>query len=160
MKNKHCFLDPTPTWIVKECYDELFPLLDIIINKSLSTGIFPSNLKHASVTPIIKDQSIDSNIMSNYRPVSNLPFLAKVIEKGALNQLSLYLEENSLHSNFQSGYRKHHSCETAMLKVVKEIGIHAIKGPGVLGLQGAIFHVSKFFSFFEYSLRLTHQSAS
>ena len=58
---------------------------------------------------------------NNYRPVSNLQFLSKVLEKSACLQLQQYLDENNLYPEYQSAYRKGHSCETALLKIVNDI---------------------------------------
>ena len=52
-----------------------------IVNKSLAEGLFPSNLKHADITPLLKKENLDKEVLKNYKPVSNMPFLSKVIEK-------------------------------------------------------------------------------
>ena len=90
-------------------------------NLSLSTGIFPSTYKRAIVKPILKNASLDINVLSNYRPVSNLCFLSKLLEKCVLTQLVNYLDENQLFSSFQSAYREYHSCETAITKISNDI---------------------------------------
>ena len=59
--------------------------------------------------------------LSNYRPISNLSFLSKIIEKCVSLQLVKFLEDNSLLSKFQSGYQKHHSCETATTRIHNDI---------------------------------------
>ena len=64
-----------------QCFDEDKPIVSFIINDSLVTGKFPSALKNALVRPAIKDDKGDVNSVSNYRPISNLPFLSKLIEK-------------------------------------------------------------------------------
>ena len=63
----------------------------------------------------------DPNCLSNYRPVSNLPFLSKVLERIALKQFLQHLESHSLPEPFQSAYRKCHSTETAMLRLVSDL---------------------------------------
>lgn len=55
--------------------------------------------------------------MQNYRPVSKLTFLSKVIERVVAKQLNVHMQENNLHDQFQSAYRQDHSTETALLKV-------------------------------------------
>ena len=57
----------------------------------------------------------------NYRPISNLPFMSKVIEKLVLSQLICYLTANGLFTKFQSGFRIYHSLETAVLRVLYDI---------------------------------------
>ena len=59
--------------------------------------------------------------MKNYRPVSNLPFLSKILEKVVLMQLTNYLTSNQLTHQFQSAYRAGHSTETLLLRIVNDI---------------------------------------
>ena len=74
-----------------------------IINRSLTTGVFPDNLKRARVTPIPKEG--DKCNLSNYRPISVLPVFGKVFEKVAYTQLYDYLENNSILHKQQYGFR-------------------------------------------------------
>ena len=121
MSKKFCDLDPIPTKLLLNCLPELLPLISFIVNESLSKGVFPQQLKEALVRPSLKKPSLDSEYLSNYRPISNLSFLSKIIEKCVSLQLVKYLEDNSLLSKFQSGYRKHHSCETATTRIHNDI---------------------------------------
>ena len=121
MNSKSCSLDPFPTWLLKDCIGEVLPILTHIVNSSLQDSNFPEVLKHATITPIIKDLTGDAEAYNNYRPISNTAFIAKLIEKAVLNQINWHINRNKLHSVSQSGYRKYHSCETATLKVVNDI---------------------------------------
>ena len=66
--------------------------------------------------------------MQNYRPVSNLAFVSKVIERVVAKQLSDHMHENNLHEQFQSAYRQHHPTETALIKVHCDIMSAADRG--------------------------------
>ena len=121
MKNKHCQLDQLPTTLVKQCFTSLAPIIVHIINTSFRENSVPNKLKHALVTPIVKDKNGNIDDFKNYRPVSNLPFISKVLEKVAYCQINHHIESNKMHSKFQSAYRAYHSCETAMIKIVNDI---------------------------------------
>ena len=87
---KSCMLDPIP------CLDALVSLITFIVNASLSTGIVPPQFKQATVTPLLKKPGLDTNDMKNFRPVSNLSFLSKILEKVVLIQLKKHLSCNNL----------------------------------------------------------------
>ena len=110
---KSCTLDPVPTWLLKQCTEELVPVLTTITNLSLACADFSDTLKVAFVTPLIKKITLDCEILKNYRPVSNLSFLSKLIERIVCTQLVSHLKANGLYEIFQSAYREFHSTETA-----------------------------------------------
>ena len=95
----------------------LFPL----VNQSLEKGEFPSLLKLSHVRPRLKKDNLDKEILKNYRPVANIPFLSKVIEKVVATQTYNYLEAYNLMPTMQSAYRKHHSTEKTLLRVTNDI---------------------------------------
>ena len=110
-----CPLDPLPRDLIKLCLSDILPHITKIVNFSLISGMFPDTLKHARIAPLLKKQGLDTQELSNYRPISNLAFLGKVIERMAVNQMQDYLSENYLHAPMQSAYRAHHSGKTALL---------------------------------------------
>ena len=74
-----CSVDPLPAWVVKELWSTLGHYVLTIMNSSLSTGIFPACFKSAVVKPLLKKPNLDPNSVANYRPVSNLSFLSKIL---------------------------------------------------------------------------------
>ena len=117
MSSTSCSLDPQPTWLVKNNLDCHVPALTKLVNTSLQSGEFPSAAHHAIITPILKKPSLNKDDISNYRPVSNIPFIAKVIEKAVASQFVAYLIDQNLYDPMQSAYRSCHSTETALLKL-------------------------------------------
>ena len=121
--NKSCSLDLIPTWFLKSTIDSFLPIITHIVNTSISTGIFPDSLKHAIVTPILKKPSADINELANYRPVSNLPFLSKVIEKVIVSRITAHMDDHNLWESHQSAYRSGYSTETALLSIKNDIHV-------------------------------------
>ena len=119
--SKSCELDPIPTWLLKQCLDHLLPVITKIVNLSLSSGHLPDDLKNAILRPLIKKALLDSNVLKNFRPVSNLTFISKVIEKVVAVQLKQHFHTNCLNDILQSAYKEMHSTETALLKVQNDI---------------------------------------
>ena len=117
---KSCPLDPIPTKLLNECVDVLLPPITKIINLSLDSGYFPRTWKCALVRPLLKEDGLPP-VLKNFRPVSNLAFISKLVETVVAKQLQHYLNCNNLFLVFQSAYRQNHSTETALLKVMNDI---------------------------------------
>ena len=111
--DKSCNLDPIPTLLLKSCTSELAPIIVAIVNRSFETTHVPVELKSAHIRPRLKKPSLDPDILNNYRPVSNLPFVSTSLEQ--------HLRENNLHEPSQSAYRRQHSTETALIKIQSDI---------------------------------------
>lgn len=116
-----CSLDVIPTKLLKSCIDALVDPITRLINLSLSEGVFPTSFKHAVVSPLLKKQSLPKDDLSSYRPISNLNFISKILEKVIYARLCSHLESFPSLSRFQSAYRKFHSAETALLRVHNDL---------------------------------------
>ena len=119
--SKTCDLDPIPTELLKSCLDVLLVPITQIVNLSLISGTFPDIFKTSHVIPLLKKPSLSKDDMKNYRPVSNLNFVSKIIEKVIANRIRSHLERNNLSNKYQSAYKQFHSTETALLKVENDI---------------------------------------
>jgi len=116
-----CASDPIPTKLMSDLLPELLSPITHIVNLCLSCGMFPSSLKSAIVRPLLKKSTLDCDMYKNYRPVSNLPFLSKVIEKVLAARLFSHMQENNLIEKLQSAYKPLHSTETALLRIHNDI---------------------------------------
>ena len=113
---KACILDPIPTKQLSDNVESMVLIITYVTNASLENAVMPALLKHAIVRPLLKKQSLNKDILSNYRPISNLSHLAKVIEKTLSHEeLSLIIpnSECKIVSNQPTGrtiQKKQHSC--------------------------------------------------
>ena len=114
--------DPMPASVLTSHSELLIPIWTKLVNMSLEQGSMDC-LKNAVVIPIIKqlDSTMDKDEYKNYRPVSNLLFLGKLIERIVSARLDKHMKDNNLHSDFQHGYKKGHSTETILLKIVNDL---------------------------------------
>ena len=101
----------------EELIDSLLPALTKLVHSCIIQTTIPQTLKAACVTPLIKKTTLDCNDTKNYRPVSNLSYVSKLVEKVIFAQLHQHLTSNDLYQRDQSAYRKHHSTETALVKI-------------------------------------------
>lgn len=91
-----CDLDPMPTHLLKKCLPIIVPAIMNIINSSFKSGIVPRSLKIANVRPVLKKSGLDRNLLQNYQPVSNLPFLSIVLENHSVETLLVSLTDHIL----------------------------------------------------------------
>ena len=128
-KPKSCMLDPAPTQVLIQSADVLADPLTKLINASLTSGMFPTSLKQGVIHPSIKRQALDRQMFSSYRPITNIAFLSKTLERVAAAQTII---ANHLLAKLQSAYRRFHSTETALLRVFNDILCAIDKHQGVV----------------------------
>ena len=121
MSDSTCSLDFLPTKLLKSCLPALLTPITNLINLCIAESTVPSEFKHALITPLLKKDSLPKDDLSSYRPISNLNFLSKVLERIINNRLLTHLNSFPSLSPFQSAYRKFHSVETALLKIQNDL---------------------------------------
>ena len=102
--NKAAGLDKIPARLVRDAEVELAPSLTYLINKLITDGTVPALWKVARVTPLYKSE--DKLLVENYRPISLLPVLSKVLERVVHTQVSAYLDHLGLLYKHQYGFRR------------------------------------------------------
>ena len=128
LKNKSSYLNTVPVKILISVCDKISPCWANIINRSLTTGVFPDSLKKACMMPIPKESDL-----SNHRPISVLPVFSKVFEKVVYTQLYDYLENNSILHKQQYGFRAR-STTQAILHFLQYLYKHIDSGNIVFSL--------------------------
>ena len=121
LPNKTCQSDPAPTWLGKEMRRLLSPFICLLFNKSFTIGCFPQEFKEAVFRPLLKKSWLDASELKNYRPVSNLPFIFKLLEKVVQLRIQALFDSNGLMPVMQSVYRRFHSTETAVTTVFNDL---------------------------------------
>lgn len=111
--------DNLEPFFLKTAADFIAAPLTSLFNLTLSSNSIPKLWKSAYVLPLLKGG--EPTALNNYRPISKLPVLAKILEGLVSDQLRVFLSDHDILSNFQSGFRKEHSTITATMKVVNDI---------------------------------------
>ena len=117
---KTCMEDPIPAKLLKQSLDIAVPILTKLVNKSLQEGSV-DGIKWSIITPLLKKAGLDIEEYKNFRPVNNLVFLSKLLERCADNQLDEHMTINNIHEPTQFAYKKFHNTETMMLGVTDEV---------------------------------------
>ena len=112
--------DLLPQSLLKKNIDFLLPLLVDLVNLSLKSGDV-NGVKEADIIPLLKGNGLDPNVLKNFRPVSNLLFLGKLIERVVLRRLNEHMSRNNLHTPEQSAYKRHHSTETILVRITNDL---------------------------------------
>ena len=121
MNKTTCKLDPFCTAIIMQHSPYFIHVYVHIINLCLSSGIFPTRFKSAVVKPLTKKPTLDCEVLKNFRPISNLPFLSKLIVKVIAERLVSHMQDNGIVEKYQSAYKANHSTETALLRVYNDL---------------------------------------
>ena len=124
---KCSFTDPIPADVLKCHIDFLVPVWTSLVNLSLSTGSINGILKESIISPLLKGSGLDFEMRNNFRPVSNLQFLEKLIERVVSKRLKSHLSQNDLESNHQYGYKRGYSTESILVKITNDILIASDK---------------------------------
>ena len=123
-----------------------------MINCSFSTSTLTACQKQALVKPLLKKPSMDPFDMKSYRPVSNLTFIGKFLERFAVNRLQKHAAAHCLFPVYQSAYRPRHSTETAVVDVLDKI-FRAVDSGKVCAL--VLLDLSAAFDTVDHSILLT-----
>ena len=127
-RKTYCSLDPIHISKLGEAYESATPAMVAIINSTFIEGCFPASEKRGLIRPYLKKIGLNTEDLSNYRPVTNLSHLSKIIERAMLDQLVPYLEEVGAVPHCQSAYRKFHSTETALCKIYDDLVSNTCQG--------------------------------
>ena len=130
--SKSCLLDPIPTTILNEFLPKLLSFVTRMCDASLQEDILTLSQRHAIDTPRLKQPGSDTSDVKNYRLISNLSFMSKVVERLVCQQLVRFIKKHNLLPKCQSAYRSYHSTETAVLKIVSDALSAAEKGEVML----------------------------
>ena len=120
MATKSCETDAISTKLLKKILPSITGSITNIINLSLEQGVFAKNWKTAIVRPLLKKLGLDL-IPPNYRPVSNLLFLPKHLEKCALQQFNDHCAKYDLMPDYQSRYCTNYSNKTSLVKLTNDL---------------------------------------
>jgi len=104
-------------------------------NLSFSQGTFPSKFKHASVTPLLNKPGLDPSVSANFRPISNVNNISKILERLFLTRLQPHIALSPNVNPLQSAYRKHHDTETSLIHLLDSIYHVADNGLATLFLS-------------------------
>ena len=117
--NKAVGIDHIGNRILKECAESLSEPLSILFQSSLDQGIFPTSWKDAQVSAIFKQ--IDRQIKTNYRPISLLSCMSKVLEKIVFDHVYPFFVENNLFTDDNSGFKPNDSAINRLLSIIENI---------------------------------------
>ena len=109
MSSKSCEIDPLPTTLLKKVLPNVIRPITLIVNSSITKGIFAMTWKTAIIQPLLKKSGLALQV-NNFRPVSNLSFLSRVVECAVLQQFNKHCKDQDLFPDYQSAYQPNYSC--------------------------------------------------
>jgi len=116
---KHCSLDPEPSWLVKKLAEDI-PIIYHLCNTSLECCCLPNDQKLAVIRPRLKKPTLDASELNLYRPISNLSFLSKLVERIVTARYTTHAEQLLLFPARQSANRHFHSIETVVTSILND----------------------------------------
>jgi len=125
---KQCTLDPIPTWLLKQVSAIMSPVIAAMCNASFEQQTIPTAHKMATVHPLLKKATLDSKELSSFRPISNLSFVSKTLERLVNRRFTEHTDKQHLLPDTQSAYRQYYSTETALVKLHNDIVITIDRG--------------------------------
>lgn len=121
MPGKSSPFDNIPTSVIKSCADVFASLIARLATLSFQEGVFPTAYKSAHVTPLLKKPDLDRGNPTNFRPISNLHTVSKMLERIFLSKIMSFIERSSNYNLLQSAYRRGHSTETAIVRLLNDV---------------------------------------
>ena len=143
-------IDPLPSDLMSQCLDALMPHLLDLVNTSLLTGSI-DGVKFSFVRPLLKQFDLDVSEFSSYRPISNLSFISKLVERVVAKRLNEHMTINNLHVDSQHGYKTGHSTETLLIKFINDLLVAVDQNRGVVVL---LIDLSSAFDTVQHSILL------
>ena len=120
MPTRGCEPDPIPTKNFKQILPNIIATVTKLVNISLKHGIVAKSWKSAKIQPLLKEIGLELTYY-NYRPITNLSFMSKIIEKCMFKQFNKHCSTYHLLPECQSAYQENHSCETALIRLVNNV---------------------------------------
>ena len=117
---------------IKLCSSTFSPLIAHLTNLSFVHGVFPSSFKIAQITPLLKKPKLNTDDYLNYRLISNLDNILKILKRLFLARLQPHLINSPHYNPLQSAYRTCHSTETALLALLNKTRLSADQGKSTL----------------------------